>query len=101
MDAIGDVADRHSILRPVGIEPFHIARETSPCSDETALTRRASLSPSTVMQNCSPDSVGIFAAKGHQIFVRDAEFLAQRPKVLFNQIGVRSDRVRREPGCAS
>ncbi len=39
------------------------------------------------MQNGSPLSVGVFAAEAHEIFMRDAELITQRPKVLFDEIG--------------
>src|SRR5467141_32937 len=36
-----------------GYNPVHIARDTSPCSDDTALALLESFNPSTVMQNSS------------------------------------------------
>ena len=63
-----------------GYRFHHIARETSPCSDETALARRESLSPSTVMQNVSLRVVGEHAAEAHQVFVREPKLIAQRAR---------------------
>ena len=66
-----------------------MARETSPCRAETALARRASLKPSTVMQNSSLLIAGILASQFHQLLVRDAQRIAQRPEMLFDQFGVK------------
>ena len=53
VDAVGDVADRHLLLGPPGKSGVHMARDTWPWSDDTALARRDSFSASTVMQNPS------------------------------------------------
>ena len=53
MHAVGDVADGNGELRFARIETRPHRRDTSPCSADTALARRDSFSPSTVMQNSS------------------------------------------------
>ena len=53
--AVRDVSDRHRVFGSPRKKPVHMARDTSPCSDETALARRESFRPSTVMQNCHDD----------------------------------------------
>ncbi len=64
-----------------------MARETSPWREETALARRESSNPSTVIQNGSCVIVGMLAAKAHQPLLRNAQLVAQRSEVFFNQIG--------------
>ena len=85
VDAVGDVADRHAVFRGPGNRPAHIARETWPCSDETALARRTSLSASTVMQNALAAIARVDAAEPHERVVIEAERLAERTEVLFDR----------------
>ena len=77
-----------------------MARETSPCSAETALARRESFRPSTVMQNVLVVIAGILAAQRHQPVVRKPQRIAQRPEVLFDQVGVETGRAPPAPACA-
>ncbi len=87
MHAVGNVSDGNLVFRFAGKSPVHMARETSPCSEETALARRESLRPSTVMQKRS-SLVGILASQGHEILLGKTERLAQRSEVLLDQIGI-------------
>ena len=82
----------------------HMRRETWPCSELTALARRESLRPMTVMQNGLVLVLRLDAAEAHQLVGRDAELVAQRAQVLFDQAGVEAvvtggdGRVRGEDG---
>ena len=76
-----------------------MARETSPCSAETALARRESFSPSTVMQNCSSWIPGIFAAELHELIVGKAQLFAERSEVLFDQVGAEAVVARGNRAC--
>ncbi len=40
------------------------------------------------MQKVSPSVGGMFAAEAHQVFVGDAELVAQRSEVFFDQVGI-------------
>ena len=73
-----------SSARP-GNRPIHISRETSPCSADTALARRESLSPSTVMQNISCGLPGFSRPSAISRFVRESQRFAKRAQVLFHQ----------------
>ena len=64
-----------------------MARETSPCSDETAFARRDSFRPSTVMQNGSLMSVGCSRPKPIRFSCEMPSCIAQRPQMLFDQVG--------------
>ena len=64
-----------------------MARDTSPCSDETALARRDSFSPSTVMQNCSLVVVDVRVPKPIRLSCEMPSSIAQRPEMLFDQVG--------------
>ena len=70
-----------------GQRPAHIARDTRPCSADTALARCDSFSASTVMQNVSWSLLGIDAAEGQQPLAVEAQRLAQRAEVLLDEIG--------------
>ena len=100
--AVGDVADGHLLLADAREERAHIARDTWPCSDDTALARRDSLSASTVMQNSLvADPAGSTRPRPMKLIAVEAERLAQRPEVLVDQLRRRSDRARRAPACGS
>ena len=89
MHAVGDMSDGHAVFRLCRDSGrVHIARETSPCSAETALARRATRKPSTVMQKSSSLIAGILAAHVHQPIVRQAKPFAQRSEMLFDQVAV-------------
>ena len=65
-------------------------RETCPCSALTALARRESFSASTVMQNVSPSFCGSTRPSPINCWKRDAQSIAQRAQVLFDQAAVES-----------
>ncbi len=67
-----------------------MSRETSPWSAETALARRESLSPSTVMQNSSAPLQGFSLPKPHELVLRESHGVAKRPQVFLDQIGAES-----------
>ncbi len=79
-----------------------MARETSPCSAETALACRESFSPITVMQNSSFIVGRVFAAQSHQPVMINSKLLAQGTEVILDQPGIEAivagghRRVRRE-----
>jgi hypothetical protein len=53
VDAVRDVANRDLCGARVEHRGCHIARETWPCTDDTALARWLNFQASTVMQNVS------------------------------------------------
>ena len=87
MDAVGNVSDGNRVFRFARESPVHMARETSPCREETALARRESFRPSTVMQKRSSLS-GFSRPSAMKAFLGKTESLAQRSEVLFDQIGI-------------
>ncbi len=52
------------------------------------------------MQNDSLTLLGLDAAQAHQLIVRNAQLVAERPEVLFDQISRETGRGRRAPVCA-
>ena len=85
-----------------GKSGVHIARETWPCSDDTALARRDSFSARIVMQKPSCGSHGIDASERHQLVRGSSSMrLAQRAEMLVDERAGRSDRGPRAPACAS
>ena len=79
-------------------------RETSPCRVLTALARRESFRARTVMQNDLVLVLRLDAAQAHQLVVGDAQLVAQRAEMLFDQPAVEAvvsgghGRVRGEDG---
>ena len=67
-----------------------MARETWPCSDDTALARRDSFSASTVMQNVSPGSSARVRPSPMKRSARQAQRLRERAEVLVDERGGKS-----------
>ena len=90
MHAVGDVADRHRLPPPCrDSRPVHIARETSPCSAETALARARKLQAQhrhaeLFVPDCRDSRDPAPSARR----ARCPSCVAQRSEVLFDQIGV-------------
>ena len=87
--AVGDVPDGNFVLGLAGIKAGpHVRATLRHASAETALARRESFRPSTVMQKSSLRIAGILASQLHQLLVGDAQRVAQRAQMLFHQFGV-------------
>ena len=85
--AVGHVADGHRVFRAVGIQ-------ASPHGARNFAVQRANRihAPRQLQaQHRHAEGLavvrGMLAAKAHQVFVRDAQLLAQRPQVLLDQVG--------------
>ena len=73
-----------SSRRP-GCSGIHIARETWPCSDDTALARRESLERQHRHAELLVLVLGIDAPERHHVVVRQPERVAQGPEMFLDQ----------------
>ena len=97
--AVGDVADGHLVGGALGPQrPPHLP-------GDVAVDRRHGVGVPARPQGQHGHAevfalvVGIDATEAHEVVLGQAERLAQRPDVLFDQRCRESDRARREPAC--
>ena len=85
--AIGDVADGHRVFRPFGIEATpHGARNLAVQRADRVHAPRQLQAQHRHAEGLAVVR-GMLAAEAHQVLVRDAQLLAQRAQVLFDQVG--------------
>ena len=87
MDAVGDVADGHCVFGLAGIEARpHGARDFAvQRGDGVGAARKLEAEHGHAERLVLIG--GMLAAEAHQVLVRDAQLVAQRAEVLFDQVG--------------
>ena len=99
MDAVGDVADGHGVFRTAGIEALpHGARDFAVQRGDGIDAARELEAEDGHAERLAVIG-GMFAAEAHEVFVRDAELVAQGAEVLFDEVGAGSDHGRRGRAC--